>query len=310
MVMDEHKPVMLTEVKQYLVTDREGVYVDATFGRGGHVREILKQLGPNATLFTFDKDSAAIDAAKNDPVFSDKRFLIFHDSFIQIKTILQRYNLVGKVKGILLDLGVSSPQLDEARRGFSFMRNGPLDMRMDQTKGITAATWLSEVSEKTLADVLKVYGEERYASRTARAIIKAREQAPITTTGQLTEIVVAANSRYEKGKHPATRTFQAIRIYINNELEELRLCLQACLEVLAQGGRLLVISFHSLEDRIVKQFFKTHAEGDVLPRKLPIKDHERKRELKLLCKFMKPSDTEIQGNSRARSAKLRIVEKI
>ena len=308
--MDEHKPVMLAEVKQYLVTERDGIYVDATFGRGGHAREVLSQLGPNATLFAFDKDSAAVNAAKNDPVFSDKRFSIFHDSFTQIKTVLQQYDLVGRVNGILLDLGVSSPQLDEAERGFSFMRNGPLDMRMDQQKGIAATAWLDVVEEKILADVLKVYGEERYASRIARAIIKARDQAPIATTGQLAEIVVAAGSYYEKGKHPATRTFQAIRIYINNELEELKLCLQACLDVLAKGGRLLVISFHSLEDRIVKQFFKMQAEGEVLPRKLPVRDLEVIRHLKLLGKVIQASDTEVRGNKRARSAKLRIAEKI
>ena len=308
--MDEHKPVMLAEVKHYLVTDVNGIYVDATFGRGGHSREILSQLGPKAKLFAFDRDIAAVNAAKNDPFFSDERFFIFHDSFSQIKTVLQQHHVVGQVNGILLDLGVSSPQLDNAERGFSFMRNGPLDMRMDQHKGMAAATWLETVNEKTLADVLKVYGEERNASRTARAIIAARQQAPITTTGRLSEVVVAANPYYEKGKHPATRTFQAIRIYINNELEELKACLQPCIDLLTIGGRLLVISFHSLEDRIVKHFFRMQAEGEVLPRKLPVKEMDIKKQLKLLGKALKPSDGEVRSNTRARSATLRIAEKI
>lgn len=308
--MDEHKPVMLAEVKQYLVTDIEGVYVDATFGRGGHAREILANLGSSGKLVAFDKDMAAVNAAKNDLSFSDKRFSIIHDSFAQLKTNLQQANLVGQVSGILLDLGVSSPQLDEAERGFSFMRNGPLDMRMNQESGVSAATWLATVEEKTLAEVLKIYGEERYAPRIARAIVKAREETAITTTGQLAKIVAAVNSYYEKGKHPATRTFQAIRIYINNELEELKLCLEACLELLKVGGRLLVISFHSLEDRIVKHFFRMHSEGEALPRKLPVKDIDIKRYLKLLCKALRPSEVEVKANVRARSATLRVAEKI
>lgn len=308
--MDEHKPVMLEEVKQYLVTDLEGVYLDGTFGRGGHAREILSSLGPKAQFIAFDKDQAAVDAANQDETFADERFLMQQGSFTEIKESLAKQGLVGKVQGILLDLGVSSPQLDNAERGFSFMRNGPLDMRMDQNKGIAATTWLETVDEKTLAEVLKEYGEERFASRTARAIVNAQKQAPITTTGRLAEVVVAANPHYEKGKHPATRTFQAIRIFINNELEELKECLAQCLDVLAVGGRLLVISFHSLEDRIVKRFFKLHSKGESLPRRLPVKESQVKKQLKLLCKARKASDMEIRSNVRARSAILRIVEKI
>lgn len=308
--MEEHKPVMLTETMQYLLTDKHGVYVDGTFGRGGHAHAVLNQLDDDAKLIAFDKDAQAIEAAKHNSAFNDPRFTLVHASFAELKTTLEKMSLNGKVQGILLDLGVSSPQLDQAERGFSFMRNGPLDMRMNQNTGVAATTWLATVDEKTLADVLKEYGEERFARRIARAIIHAREQNALTATGQLAEIVATASPQHEKGKHPATRTFQAIRIFINNELEELNDCLKQCLEALALGGRLVVISFHSLEDRIVKRFFNLHSKGSAVPRKLPLMEEDIPRRFKLLCRALKPSEMEIRGNSRARSAKLRIVEKI
>lgn len=308
----EHHSVLLTEAVNHLVTKPGGIYIDATFGRGGHSRAILQKLSANGLLIALDRDPEAI-AAANVPEFKDdSRFTIIKSTFSQVASVVEQEQLTGKITGILMDFGVSSPQLDDAQRGFSFMREGPLDMRMDPTQGVSAATWLSDVDEKSLADVLKVYGEERHASRIARAILGARAVSPITTTKQLAEIVAAASPSFEKNKHPATRAFQAIRIYINAELDEIKACLEQALEVLAPDGRMVAISFHSLEDRIVKQFFQKQSKGDELPRGLPLRESEIKRNIRLkrIGKALKASEQEVQFNPRARSAVLRIAEKL
>ena len=303
----EHKPVLLSEVIEQLTIKEDGVYVDATFGRGGHVREILRHLGPKGLMFALDKDSEAIKAAKS---IKDKRLRVKQGSFTTLLKWMEELDLVGKVNGVLFDLGVSSPQLEKPERGFSFLREGPLDMRMDPTCGQDAASWINSASYEEVAEVLKTYGEERFHKRIARAIVQAREITPIKTTTQLADIAARANPKWEKHKHPATRTFQAIRIFINNELQELRDCLTQCLEVLGVGGRLLVISFHSLEDRIVKQFIQEQLSGGGLPSELPIKEEQLTVRLKRVGKAIKPKEQEIAANPRARSAKLRVMEKI
>ncbi len=306
-----HHSVLLTEAVDYLVTEPSGVYIDATFGRGGHSREILKKLSADGALIALDRDPDAIAAAQASEFSGDARFTIVKSPFAQLANIIDEKKLTGKVTGILMDLGVSSPQLDDAHRGFSFLRDGPLDMRMDPTQGVSAAVWLSDVDEKSLADVLKVYGEERHASRIARAILSARELSPITTTKQLADIIAAASPSFEKNKHAATRSFQAIRIFINGELDEVKACLEQSLDVLSLGGRITAISFHSLEDRIVKQFFQKESKGEEPPRGLPLRESEIKRNirLKLVSKALKASEQEVQYNPRARSAVLRIAEK-
>lgn len=305
---DHHQPVLLGEVIQHMAIKPDGVYVDATFGRGGHAQVVLKHLGPTGRLLAMDKDPEAIAYACQH-FGHDQRFSIHHGSFNQLKTFLSSLDLYGKIDGILFDLGVSSPQLDNAARGFSFQSVGKLDMRMDITSGIDAATWLEKVSEEELAKVLWEYGEERYSRRIARAIVSARQVSPITTTQQLAEIVAKAHPAWEKGKNPATRSFQAIRIAINHELEDLEVGLEQALEALNMSGRLLVISFHSLEDRIVKHFIQHHERGDQLPAKLPVKHSEFKPRLKRLGRAIHPSLVEIEQNPRARSAVLRIAEK-
>lgn len=302
-----HKPVLTTEVLEGLTIKSEGVYVDATFGRGGHVHQVLQQLGPKGRVFALDKDPEAIKAATK---FDDKRLVVKQGSFTMLKAWMSELDLLGKVDGVLLDLGVSSPQLDAPERGFSFMKSGPLDMRMDPERGVSAASWVNQAKAEEMAVIFKEYGEERYAKRIAAAIVKAREVAPITTTVELAEIVAAANPKWEKHKHPATRVFQAIRIFINNELDELKSCLEQCLDVLAIGGRLVVISFHSLEDRIVKNFMRRYSKGEELPAGLPIKQEQLSICLKRIGKKIKASKQEIASNIRARSAVLRIAEKI
>lgn len=304
-----HRPVMLNEVLTYLVTKPEGIYVDGTFGRGGHSRAILEKLNAKGRLIAFDKDPDAVAAAQ-ELAANDARFTMIHASFAAMKSFIETLELSGKIDGIFLDLGVSSPQLDNADRGFSFMREGPLDMRMDTTRGKSAAAWLAAIDEKTLIDVLHVYGEERHARRIARAIIAARTLAPITTTTQLAKIVSDAQTSHDVHKHPATRTFQAIRIVINRELEDLQDCLAQCLSLLTVGGRLLIISFHSLEDRLVKRFIKKEVSGDHFPAGLPVKESQLNKRLRLACPSLKPSADEIHNNARARSAVLRIAEKI
>lgn len=304
----QHRTVLLEEAVDALHIDGEranGVYVDGTFGRGGHSRRILERLGPRGRLIAFDKDPQAIATAE---AIADARFQIVHDSFATMRAALAERG-IGQVDGILMDLGISSPQVDEAARGFSFRLDGPLDMRMDTTRGMSAAEWLATESEQTIGKVIRDYGEERFAFQIAKAIAARRTVAPISTTRQLAEIVAHAVKTREKGKDPATRTFQAIRIYINQELEELEVGLDAALEKLASDGRLAVISFHSLEDRIVKRFMASKANAPQPDRRLPIRAVDLPQpQLKLLAK-MKPSDAEVAGNPRARSAIMRVAER-
>ncbi|MEC4719170.1 16S rRNA (cytosine(1402)-N(4))-methyltransferase RsmH [Noviherbaspirillum sp. CPCC 100848] len=304
----QHRTVLLEEAVDALHIDGErvnGVYVDGTFGRGGHSRRILERLGPQGRLIAFDKDPQAIATAE---AIADARFQIVHDSFATMREALAERG-IGQVNGILMDLGISSPQVDEAARGFSFRLDGPLDMRMDTTRGMSAAEWLATESEQTIGKVIRDYGEERFAFQIAKAIAARRTVGPISTTRQLAEIVAHAVKTREKGKDPATRTFQAIRIYINQELEELEVGLDAALEKLASDGRLAVISFHSLEDRIVKRFMASKANAPQPDRRLPIRAVDLPQpQLKLLAK-MKPSDAEVAGNPRARSAIMRVAER-
>lgn len=308
--MTTHQPVLLQEVLTNLAIKPDGIYVDATFGRGGHAREILQRLNSNGKLIVIDKDPAAIMAAKQDPTFQDERVIIKQGPFTMLNPLAEQLNITGKIAGILFDLGVSSPQLDEAERGFSFLQAGPLDMRMDPTVGVSAAEWLQIVGEKELTQVLKDYGEERFARRIAAAIVRAGQQQPITTTTQLAAIVAEANPKWERFKNPATRTFQAIRIFINQELQELTNVLTQCLSLLTIGGRLLVISFHSLEDRIVKRFIEKETKGEFLPRYLPITQEQFCPRLRKVSAAIKASAAEIAVNVRARSAILRVAEKI
>lgn len=304
-----HQPVLIKEVLEKLNINPQGKYVDGTFGRGGHAGEILKQLDANGRLLVMDKDPQAIREAEKMFV-NDERVIITRGSFAMMKQAVAEQGWIGQVDGILLDLGVSSPQLDDAGRGFSFRRDGALDMRMDPDAGQSAAEWISRVKEPDLANVLREYGEERYARRIARAIVKAREVAPITTTKALAKIVADANPNWEKGKDPATRTFQAIRIFINNELEDLKSCLSQVVDILRVGGRLAVISFHSLEDRIVKRFIKEASKGDYFPAGLPVTQDQLNPKLKPVGKAIKPGDQEVDDNPRARSSVLRCAEKI
>lgn len=304
-----HQSVLMAEVLEQLAIRPDGIYVDATFGRGGHAAAILNQLGPAGRLLAIDKDPDAIAYAR-EHFGHDKRFLIQHGSFATLEKFLAEQQLLGKIDGLLFDLGVSSPQLDEAERGFSFLRSGKLDMRMDFSSGIDAATWITKVSEKELARVLYEYGEERFSRRIAKAIVTSREKAPITTTQQLAEIIAEAHPAWQVGKHPATRSFQAIRIAINHELDDLNLGLAQSLKALKIGGRLLVISFHSLEDRIVKHFMQEQEHGDKLPARLPVKHDNYLPKFKRVTRAIKPSMEEIDSNPRARSAVLRVGEKI
>lgn len=307
--MAEHLPVLLKQSIEGLLIKPNGIYVDATFGRGGHSRAILNRLNEQGRLFAIDKDPEAI-AHANHLFGKDRRFMILPGSFSQLSELASTQQIIGKIDGILLDLGVSSPQLDEAERGFSFTRKGPLDMRMDTTRGISAADFINQASVEEMADIFKRYGEERFARRIAKAIAVARQQQGIETTTALAEIIKAAHPKWEKHKHPATRVFQAIRIHVNNELADLSAVLEQAMDVMSSGGRLVVISFHSLEDRIVKQFMKKVAKGPEIPTEVPVKSTDIALRFKRIGKAMKPSEDEIQQNVRARSAVLRIGEKI
>ncbi|MDH5444882.1 MAG: 16S rRNA (cytosine(1402)-N(4))-methyltransferase RsmH [Gammaproteobacteria bacterium] len=304
----EHQPVMLEEALAGLAIKPNGTYLDGTFGRGGHSGAILHEL-EQGRLIAMDKDPLAI-ATGEKLMSQDARVSIHHGSFASLKQVVQDADCLGHVDGILLDLGVSSPQLDEAERGFSFQQDGPLDMRMDPSRGLSAAEWLATAKEQDIASILKEYGEERFAKRIARAIVKARLEAPINTTKRLASIVAAANPKWEKGKDPATRSFQAIRIFINQELEDLKTCLGSVMDVLAPGGRLVVISFHSLEDRIVKRFIREQTKGDQYPLDLPITHVQLQVKMKAIGKAIKPGRDEIEINPRARSAVMRIAEKL
>jgi len=302
-----HLPVMLDEAVESLRIRQDGIYVDGTFGRGGHSERILHALGDEGRLLAFDQDEEAVVVA-HQRFGDDRRFSIVQGSFSALAAVAAERDLTRRVDGLLLDLGVSSPQLDDAARGFSFLNEGPLDMRMDRQRGPSAAEWLAEADEAKIATVLKEFGEERFARRIARAIVAQRRQASIRTTRQLAELVAAACPVKEKHKHPATRTFQAIRIFINRELDELQLCLRDSLDVLARGARLVVISFHSLEDRIVKRFMRDAAQGPQLPKRLPVRDVGRQGSLRIVAKARRASATEVQSNPRSRSALLRVAE--
>jgi len=304
-----HQTVLLNEAVAALNLKASGNYIDGTFGRGGHSKKILEQLGENAHLFVVDKDPSAIKVAELLKK-EDSRLRIMHGSFSEIKNLVSDVSLLGKIDGVLLDLGLSSPQLDEGERGFSFMRNGPLDMRMNNASGVSAKDWLTKVSEQDLALVIKEYGEERFSKRIARAIVEARNESVIDSTKQLADIVSKAIPAWEKHKHPATRTFQAIRIFINEELDDLQKVLNEVLDVLGTGGRVVVISFHSLEDRIVKTWMNRMAKGDDVPSYIPLSNEQLNKKVRLIGKAIKPSDKEIENNPRARSAIMRIAEKL
>lgn len=309
-----HTAVLLHEAVEALAIKPSGIYIDGTFGRGGHSQLILSQLGQDGRLVALDKDLEAVRVAKE---IEDARFEIKHGGFSQMQQVLREAD-IKQVDGILLDLGVSSPQLEQAARGFSFRMSGPLDMRMDTSQGRTAAEWLADVSEQDLGSVIKDYGEERYARSIARAIVVARTRQPIVTTLQLAEIVSSVvrsrEHRRQSQQNPATRTFQAIRIFLNQELEELTMVLPQCVELMKTGARLAVISFHSLEDRIVKRFMRDAATSPELPRDVPLREQELQqfsnRKLKRVGKAIRASAEEVERNHRARSAILRVAEKI
>ncbi|PXX99544.1 16S rRNA (cytosine(1402)-N(4))-methyltransferase RsmH [Halomonas sp. LBP4] len=302
-----HASVLLDGAVAALVHEPRGIYLDGTFGRGGHSRAILARLAPEGRLLAIDRDPQAIAAAS---AIDDPRFTIEQGEFARLDEIADRHGLHGRLAGILLDVGVSSPQLDDPERGFSFLRDGPLDMRMDPTRGESAAGWLARAKEAELARVFKAYGEERFARRLARAIVARRTERPFTRTTDLAEVVKAAHPAWEKGRHPATRVFQALRIQVNGELEQLDAALEAALEALAPGGHLVVISFHSLEDRRVKRFIRRHVRGDThLPRGVPVRDDQLERRLEALGKAQRPTAAEVEDNPRARSAVMRVARK-
>lgn len=308
-IHSEHLPVLLDETLDALSVKADGKYLDATFGRGGHSRAILAQLSENGRLLGLDRDPQAVTTGKQ-LAQDDPRFAIEHCAFSELAGAVHARLWQNQIDGILMDIGVSSPQLDDAERGFSFYKDGPLDMRMNPEVGISAAEWLATAEMDDIAHVLKSLGEERYSKRIARAIVESRDDKPITTTKQLAELVDKASPSREKNKHPATRTFQAIRIYINNELDELRQALEQALDVLAVGGRLVVISFHSLEDRIVKRFFRDEARGDDLPAHFPVTVDQLNPRLKIIGKAIKAGEAELAANPRARSAIMRVAEKL
>lgn len=303
-----HVTVLLNEAVAGLQVQPAGVYVDGTFGRGGHSRLILSQLGKDGRLVVFDKDPQAIAVAQ-ELARQDARVLVVHEGFSALKRSLQQLG-INRINGALFDLGISSPQIDDAGRGFSFRFDAPLDMRMDTTRGQSAAQWLAVAEEQDIHEVIKNYGEERFSRQIARTIVAQREQSPITTTGQLARLVAQVVRTRERGQDPATRTFQAIRIFINRELEEITVVLPQVMECLVAGGRMAVISFHSLEDRIVKRFMQQHSKPAPLPRWAVVKEAEREQPpLRLIGKAQKPAPAEIEVNPRARSAVLRVAER-
>jgi 16S rRNA (cytosine1402-N4)-methyltransferase len=302
-----HASVLLDGAVEALVHDADGAYLDGTFGRGGHSRAILAQLSPAGRLIAIDRDPQAIAEAAS---LEDARFTIERAEFARLGEIARRHRVHGQLAGILLDVGVSSPQLDDPERGFSFLRDGPLDMRMDPTQGESAAAFIARAGEAELVRVFKEYGEERYARRLAKAIVARRSERPFERTADLAEVVKAAHPAWEKHKHPATRVFQALRIQVNGELDQLDAALAAALEALAPGGHLVVISFHSLEDRRVKRFIRHHVRGDThLPRGIPVPDAQLERRLEALGKARRAGPDEVDQNPRARSAVMRVARK-
>lgn len=305
-----HISVLLDEAINGLAIKADGCYIDGTFGRGGHSNLILSQLNDNGRLIAIDRDPRAIAAAEK--FINNPNFCIEHQGFAELQAVAEKYHVNGRVNGILLDLGVSSPQLDEAERGFSFMRDGPLDMRMDTSKGQTAAEWLAVADVEDITWVLRTFGEEKHAWKIANAIVDSREEHPLTRTSELAKLIKTTAPQREIKKHPATRSFQAIRIYINSELEQIEKVLATSLDVLAEGGRLVVISFHSLEDRLVKQFMRKHSQGKKVPRGIPIKEEElqKGKKLSLIGRKLKPSKNEVSDNVRSRSSVMRVAERL
>lgn len=306
----KHTTVLLDEAVNGLNIRADGTYIDGTFGRGGHSKLILSRLGPEGRLVAIDRDPQAIAAAET---IQDSRFSIIYGPFSSLASYVDTLGLTGRIDGVLLDLGVSSPQLDDPERGFSFMRDGPLDMRMDPTRGQSAAQWLQTAEADDIVWVLKTFGEERFAKRIARAIVERSRTEPMTRTRELAELIAAASPVKERHKHPATRSFQAIRIYINSELDEIEQALNGALTVLAPQGRLSVISFHSLEDRIVKRFMRHHSRGPQVPAGIPLTEAQLRAQggqtLKTVSKMM-PPEAEVAENPRARSSVLRIAERL
>jgi 16S rRNA (cytosine1402-N4)-methyltransferase len=309
LVHELHQPVLLEPALRALRVIENGIYIDATFGRGGHSAALLEQLGNDGRLLVFEKDPRAVEFAVHH-YGEESRLMIRHGSFVNLKKVVSELGWQGKVNGILFDLGVSSPQLDDAQRGFSFQQDGPLDMRMDPTAGKSAAEWLAQAGEGEIADVLWRYGEERYSRRIARAIVRRRQESPLATTAELVAVICAALPRRDGHKHPATRSFQAIRIHINRELEELETVLPMAVKALVPGGRLAVISFHSLEDRLVKRFIRDQQRGPQLPPDLPVVPQGWVPLLKAVGKPVRATDEEIAANPRARSAILRTAERL
>lgn len=311
----QHISVLLHESIDGLAIKPDGIYIDGTFGRGGHSRTILSQLGPNGSLYSIDRDPQAIAEAQK---IDDPRFTIVHGPFSGIAEYAQRYDLVGKVDGVLFDLGVSSPQLDDAERGFSFMKDGPLDMRMDPTSGMPVSDWLAQADLDDITWVIREFGEDKHARRIAKAIVAYREteeNEPLTRTSQLAKLISdAAPKSFKEKKHPATRAFQAFRIYINSELEEIDTALKGAASILAPQGRLSVISFHSLEDRMVKRFMRKESKGPEVPHGIPLTQEQIRAlgsaDLKTVGKAIKPSEQEVEMNPRSRSSVLRIAEKL
>lgn len=306
----EHEPVMRDEVLDALRVKTDGIYVDGTYGRGGHAQGVVERLGQHGHLLILDRDPQAIAVAQRHYA-ADPRVEIAHHCFGDLASPVRARGWDGHVDGIVLDLGVSSPQLDDPSRGFSFRADGPLDMRMDPGVGISAAAWLAQAAEEDIADVLWRFGEERFSRRIARAIVSARESCPLTRTGELAALIAAAVPSRERHKDPATRSFQALRLFVNDELGELERGLMSALAVLAPGGRLVVLSFHSLEDRIVKRFMRDHARGVQLPVGVPVTGHGRSGvSLHIVAKARKATPEEVAGNPRARSAVLRVAERL
>ncbi|CFW06038.1 rRNA small subunit methyltransferase H [Vibrio cholerae] len=311
----QHISVLLNESIEGLAIKPDGIYIDGTFGRGGHSRTILAQLGPEGRLYSIDRDPQAIAEAQK---IDDPRFTIIHGPFSGIAEYAQRYDLVGKVDGVLFDLGVSSPQLDDAERGFSFMKDGPLDMRMDPTSGMPISEWLAQADLDDITWVIREFGEDKHARRIAKAIVEYRENElnePLTRTSQLAKLISdAAPKSFKEKKHPATRAFQAFRIYINSELEEIDTALRGASDILAPQGRLSVISFHSLEDRMVKRFMRKESQGPEVPHGLPLTQEQIRAlgsaKMKTVGKALKPSDQEVELNPRSRSSVLRVAEKL
>lgn len=305
-----HAPVMHDEIMHHLNIQPDGIYVDGTYGRGGHAKSILSRLGKNGRLIVMDKDPEAIKAAR-ESLGDDARVIIFHDDYANMSQTLAAVELKQQVDGVLLDLGVSSPQLDDAIRGFSFQKNGPLDMRMNPMQGESAAHWLRHAEEKEISTVLWELGEERFARRIARKIVETRKTQTIDDTATLSGLISACVPSLKNKKHPATRSFQAIRIHINQELVQIGRLLESIFDILKIGGRLLVISFHSLEDRLVKRFFRLHSTPLKIPRGLPVRDDELRSTIRLsvIGKAIKAGAEEVKLNPRARSAVLRVAER-